>query len=223
MPSTRKGKAAAVKEPSPSPSNGTKKSPKKTRESEDYKDTLTKVHSQINDLGADGVKKVVSRHVLGVSGGRITKRGKVNVRKNVVRELQALTPSDPSEAKSKAATAAARVSITAQIAKRGVHAELAKVAGGNQPISRIAHMDVRHGLPVNQASSSVQRAGLVPRKEVDDKLKKALVSELGRIAGDAPVPSVAAAKVGMSYAKTAVNAQLVKRAVVHEIEKRGAQ
>ena len=96
--------------------------------------------------------------------------------------------------------------------------------GHGLPITRIAQLDVKRGLPINQASSSVHRgAGIIPRKDVDEKMKKALKNELERIAGETPIPSVAAAKVGMSYAKTAVQTQLLKRAVVHDIEMRGAQ
>ncbi|TPX49373.1 hypothetical protein SeMB42_g01822 [Synchytrium endobioticum] len=227
MPAIRKGKITAAANSATSPDK--QKAPKRGRKaaaegksaspSPSLSDALQKVHSQIADLGEDGVKKVASRHVPGVQGGRIAKRGgKIGIKKKVIRQLEALTPSAPSEAKSKSEVAQVRVSVRAQIAKRGVNAQVTSLGHGF-PITRIAHTDVKHGLPLQ----SGQRGGMMTRKAVDDGMKKALKNELERIASETPIPSVAAAKVGMSYAKTAVQTQLLKRAVVKDIGKRGAQ
>ena len=99
MPSTRKAKTSTANGSSPASKQKTPKKGRKAAEEEvedhvspatsNVKDTLQKVHSQIMELGEDGVKKVASRHVLGVQGGRISKRGgKISIKKKVIRQLE---------------------------------------------------------------------------------------------------------------------------------------
>ncbi|KAJ3111814.1 hypothetical protein HDU96_005326 [Phlyctochytrium bullatum] len=198
------------------------------------KKTLNSVIAEIKNLGEKGVAKSLRK----VATGGVSKRAHPKVKataekahNRVIKQIQTLGPAKPSETKQRMTTAKVRESVTAQIAKRAVDAEVKKLGAGN-PIKRVARVHVKKGVDlravngggVRDARSKPKAASVSTRtRKVTTKaetLQKALNAEIVRMG--AQTPSEAKIKAEIASKFSAVNTEIKKRAVLRDIKEIGS-
>eukprot|EP00842_Homolaphlyctis_polyrhiza_P005532 jgi/Hompol1/5980/HPOL_004789-RA len=140
-----------------------------------------------------------------------------------------------------AAAKHARTSINAQLIKRAAEKQIKQM--GAKPIALLAKNSIKTGVPVAfvtshhsagrvhkkvvpAASASTKHAPTSPTKTdtgrdpVGERITKAISSEIKRLAGNRGKlrPSEVKERTAVASVKTAVNTEIRKRAVVHEIK-----
>ncbi|KAJ3101663.1 hypothetical protein HDU97_001204 [Phlyctochytrium planicorne] len=191
------------------------------------KKTLNTVIAQIKDLGENGVKRLKKAQGPIKKAHPKVKADAEKAHKRVIKQIQTLASSKPSETKQKQSIAKNRESVTAQIAKRAVLSEVKSLGAGN-PIKRVAKVHVKRGVNlksvngggVKDARTSKRIASQRKIKTSAKSLQKAVQSEIKRIA--AQTPSEAKQKTAVAQKYTAVKQEIKKRAVLQEIKKVGA-
>lgn len=109
------------------------------------------------------------------------------------------------------------MAVTAQVAKRAVDEQLKSL--GAHPIRRVATHHVGKGLSTTKISKKGKvhvKHGRKLSEKASKHIKKAVINEIKRIATHKP--SEVVAKVHIARAKTAINAEVVKKAIVKQIK-----
>ncbi|KAJ3257241.1 hypothetical protein HK103_004795 [Boothiomyces macroporosus] len=110
---------------------------------------------------------------------------------------------------------AARQSVHAQVLLHGIASQIKQL--GNKPISLVAKNIVSKGINLKPSSlQGVSKKRSATRKEVS----KALNSEIIKYAS--VLPSQVAARKRVAAVKDAVNAEIVKKAVISQLKKKAA-